>query len=581
MDTCRCDRHGAPPAGRRVSRRSTLLAAGIAAANIVTTSFAQKRASAQAATPAATPQPSDLPDLTGVTPLPLNGERLAAFEAYIKAKVAGLGVPGAAVAVVQGGEVAFLQGFGVRELGQPAPITADTLLRIGSVTKSFSAMLVGTLVDAGRLSWETPLADLLPTFAVADPELAPRLTMRDAFCACSGLPRRDLEFQFRAQELTPELLIEDMARLPLTAPFGEKFQYSNQMVAAGGFAAAVADGGAADDLAHAYAVSLRDRVLNPIGMPRTTLSLSEVVAANDYAIPHAPDLEGNPVPLPLLLDDEWITFVEPTGALWSSTGEMARYIQTELDRGVAPDGGRVVSAENLEKTWEPGVARGFGSETPAFLNAATSHYALGWEAGTYGGQRLVSHTGSTYGFNSRVCFLPDSNLGLVVLTNRNGTGGLLALATQFRLFELLFVRPETIDAMLEGAIAGEASGRASLLSHLGQVDPEAVNPFLGRYTNPDLGEMVLVLRAGALVFDAGGARSALRPRLDDAGAVANYVFIDPPWGTNPPAMHVTFEAGGGGMPRVVLTAHADPGEADLVYWYEPVDAMATPTAASD
>lgn len=581
MDTCRCDRHGEPPAGRRVSRRATLQVAGIAAASIVTASFAQKRASGQVATPAALPQPSDLPDLTGITPLPLTGERLAAFEAYIAAKVAELDVPGVSVAVVQGGEVAFLQGFGVRELGRPEPVTADTLLRIGSVTKSFSAMLVGTLVDAGRLTWETPVADLLPEFAVAGPELTPLITVRDAFCACTGLPRRDLEFQIPAHELTPELLIAGIGQLPLTAPFGEKFQYNNQMVAAGGFAAAVAAGGAPDDLAHAYAVSLQDRVLNPIGMPRTTLSLSEGVAGNDFAIPHAPDLEGNPVPLPPLLDDVWIAFVEPTGALWSSAQEMARYVQTELNQGVSPDGVRVVSTENLEKTWEPGVARDYGSGTPALLNAATSHYALGWEAGTFGGQRLISHTGSTYGFNSRTCFLPDSDLGLVVLTNLNGGGALLALATQFRLFELLFAQPETIDAMLEGAISGEAAGRADLLSHLGQVDLDVVAPYLGRYSNSDLGEMVLALRSGALVFDAGGAHSALRPRLDDAGAVANYVFIDPPWASNPPTMHVTFEDGGGAMPRVVLTAHADPGDPDLVYWYEPISAMATPTAASD
>ena len=102
--------------------------------------------------------------------------------------------------MVQDGEVAFLQGFGVRELGRPAPVTADTLLRIGSVTKSFSSMLAATLVDAGRLSWETPLVDLLPDFAVADAALTPRLTVRDAFCACTGLPRRDFEFIFNAHD---------------------------------------------------------------------------------------------------------------------------------------------------------------------------------------------------------------------------------------------------------------------------------------------------------------------------------------------------------------------------------------------
>ena len=173
-----------------------------------------------AATPVVAPQDHAVANLTSATPLPLTSERLATFEAYVTAKLAEAGVPGAAVAVVQGGEVVFLQGFGVREIGQPDPITADTLLRIGSVTKSFSSLLTATLVDAGRLSWDTPLVDLLPTFAVADAALTPRLTTRDAFCACTGLPRRDFEFIFNADELTPELLIEGMAKLPLTAPPG-------------------------------------------------------------------------------------------------------------------------------------------------------------------------------------------------------------------------------------------------------------------------------------------------------------------------------------------------------------------------
>jgi CubicO group peptidase (beta-lactamase class C family) len=405
--------------------------------------------------------------------------------------------------------------------------------------------------------------------------LTPQITVRDAFCACSGLPRRDLEFQFRALELTPERIIDGMAELALTAPFGEKYQYNNQLVAVGGFAAAVADGGAPDDLAYAYDIALRDRVLNPIGMPRSTLFLSDVVAGNDYATPHAPDLAGSPVPLPMLLDDEWIAPVAPTGALWSSAREMARYIQTELSRGIAPDGVRVVSAENLERTWQPGAPMDLGPETPALFAATSSHYGLGWVVGTYGGQRLVSHTGGTYGFNSLVTFLPDADLGLVVLTNRNGAGAKLAFAAQFRLFELLFAQPATIDAILEAVISGEAAGRADLLAHLGQVDPTAVAPYLGRYDNPDLGAMTLAMRADTLVFDTGAERSELRPRLDASGAVTDYVFINPPRGTNPPMMHVALE-NDGGQPRVVLTALADPGEADLVYPYELIEATPAP-----
>jgi CubicO group peptidase (beta-lactamase class C family) len=528
-----------------------------------------------AATPVATPQARAVADLNGVTPLPLTGERLATFEAYIATKLAEAGVPGAAVAVVQNGEVVFLQGFGVREIGQSAPVTPDTLLRIGSVTKSFSSLLTATLVDAGRLSWETPLVDLLPAFAVADPDLTPRLTARDAFCACTGLPRRDLEFIISAHELTPERLIAGMAELPLTAPYGEKYQYSNQMVAAGGFAAAVADGGSLHDLGHAYAIALRERVLNPIGMPRTTLDLTDVLAGDDYAIPHAADVTGALQPLPLLDDDTWLVPVAPSGALWSSASEMARYVQTELGHGVSPDGRRVVSTANLERTWQPSVALQAGPGTPPDMAAFAGHYALGWVLGAYGGQRLVWHSGGTLGFISLVSFLPEADLGVVILTNRTGTASPFTYAVQFRLLELLFDQPAAFDALLEASLAGAAQGRADLLAHLGEIDPAAVTPYLGRYANPELGEVTLLLQDDSLIWQAGAIRSQLLPRVDDAGAVTGYLPVTPPWASNPPDTMLTFEDAGD-RPRLVMTVRSDPGEADVVYAFEPVEGTATP-----
>jgi CubicO group peptidase (beta-lactamase class C family) len=528
-----------------------------------------------AATPVATPQARAVADLTGVTPLPLTGERLATFEAYIATNLAAAGVPGAAVAVVQNGEVVFLQGFGVREIGQSAPVTPDTLLRIGSVTKSFSSLLTATLVDAGRLSWETPLVDLLPAFAVADPDLTPRLTARDAFCACTGLPRRDLEFIISAHELTPERLIAGMAELPLTAPYGEKYQYSNQMVAAGGFAAAVADGGSLHDLGHAYAIALRERVLNPIGMPRTTLDLTDVLAGDDYAIPHAADVTGALQPLPLLDDDTWLVPVAPSGALWSSASEMARYVQTELGHGVSPDGRRVVSTANLERTWQPSVALQAGPGTPPDMAAFAGHYALGWVLGAYGGQRLVWHSGGTLGFISLVSFLPEADLGVVILTNRTGTASPFTYAVQFRLLELLFDQPAAFDALLEASLAGAAQGRADLLAHLGEIDPAAVTPYLGRYANPELGEVTLLLQDDSLIWQAGAIRSQLLPRVDDDGAVTGYLPVTPPWASNPPDTMLTFEDAGD-RPRLVMTVRSDPGEADVVYAFEPVEGTATP-----
>jgi CubicO group peptidase (beta-lactamase class C family) len=506
--------------------------------------------------------------LTGISPLPLTGELLATFEAYVAAKLTEFHIPGAAVAVVQGGEVTFLQGFGVRELGRPEPVAADTLLRIGSVTKSFSSLLAATLVDTGRVTWETPLVDLLPDFAVADPDLTSRLTMADAFCACTGLPRRDWEIVLNSHALTPEGIIAGMSRIPLAAPYGAKYQYSNQMVAVGGYAAAVADGGSPTNLGPDYAIALRARVLNPIGMTHSTLALAEVLARGDYATPHGADITSTLCPLPLLEDNDWVATVAPSGGLWSSAREMARYVQTELNRGVSPDGVRVVSAANLERTWQPGVAM-------SALPGTSQHYGLGWVVSAYGGQRMVSHAGATLGFHSQVTLLPEAQLGVVVLTNATvGVAVSLSVAAVYRLLELLFDQPATIDAVLAPGLAAAAQARTDLLAHLGQVDPAAVTPYLGRYANPDLGSATLALREGKLIFDAGEHRSELRPRVGAGGTVSDYVFIDPPLGGFPPEFSVTLDQDSGG-PRIVVTVLANPGEAEEVYLFAPVGA-ATP-----
>ena len=192
-------------------------------------------------------------DLTGVAPLQLTGDRRSAFENYLSEAITRYGVPGAAVAVIQGGELAYLRGFGVKELGGTQPATPDTLFMIGSITKPMTTMLAATLVEDGHLSWNTRLVDVLPQFVAGDRTMTERLTVRDAFCNCSGLPGRDLERYFKIGKLTPDETITALAGVAPVASVGEQFIYNNLVVAAGGYiAGAAAQGGRVDDVGLAY-----------------------------------------------------------------------------------------------------------------------------------------------------------------------------------------------------------------------------------------------------------------------------------------------------------------------------------------
>src|SRR5215210_4784475 len=449
-----------PSGGRRLMRRVPLvltLLLALVVAGSAATAQVETPAPALPATPLAVATATSVANLADTAPMPLTGERRATFEAYVADAIKRLGVPGASVAVVQNGEMVYAQGFGVRELGGTDPVTPDTLMMIGSVTKSMTSTMAATVVDDGWMSWDTPLVDLLPDFAVADPQLTPRLTLADAFCACTGLPRRDLELMFQFSDLTPDRLIAQVATLPLAAPYGQAFHYSNQMYAIGGYAAAAAAGAAPDDLYSGYQLAMRQRLLNPIGMPRSTFALAEVLASGDYALPHATNLDGQLQRVSPLVDERFASSVAPAGALWSSAREMARYLQMELADGVAPNGTRVVTAENLARTRAPRVAIPAQPGLPALFAETGDHYAMGWVTGTYHSQPIISHSGGTLGFVSEVAFLPEADLGIVLLTNGGQGAGTFNYAVQFRLFELLFDQSAEFDAMLGPFLEAQAT----------------------------------------------------------------------------------------------------------------------------
>ena len=114
------------------------------------------------------------------------------------------------------------------------------MMMIGSITKSMTTMLAASLVDHGRVTWETRLIDLLPAFAVGDPALTERLTVRDAFCNCSGVPGLNMESSFESGSLTPEKVVTALADVAPTARYGEQFIYNNILIATGGYALGVA-----------------------------------------------------------------------------------------------------------------------------------------------------------------------------------------------------------------------------------------------------------------------------------------------------------------------------------------------------
>ncbi len=134
---------------------------------------------------------------------PLDVARLAELGRFVQTGQKELGVPGVALGIVQNGKVVFTGGFGVRELGKPELVDGDTLFMIASNTKALTTLLLARLVDEGKLTWDTPVTSLLPSFKLGDAETTKKVLVQHLICACTGLPRQDFEWLFEYQGVTP------------------------------------------------------------------------------------------------------------------------------------------------------------------------------------------------------------------------------------------------------------------------------------------------------------------------------------------------------------------------------------------
>jgi CubicO group peptidase (beta-lactamase class C family) len=196
---------------------------------------------------------------------------------------------------------------------------------------------------------------------------------------------------------------------------------------------------------------------------------------------------------------------------------MARYMVTQLADGVAPDGERVVSAENLNVTREPQIA----------INANTS-YGLGWMITSYHGQPVITHAGNTLGFTSEFTFLPEADLGVIVLTNARASNLFNGNVTT-KILQLVFEQEPLVEQELDFILEQIDQQVSDFEEKLGDtIDADAVAPYLGMYSNPVLGDAALSLDDGKLLLDVGEFVAELRPYEDPDAQFSGYLQVNAP-----------------------------------------------------
>jgi CubicO group peptidase (beta-lactamase class C family) len=444
----------------------------------------------------------------------LSGAQLRALDEHIEEVRQQWAVPGLAVAIVQGDSVVFARGYGVKALGNPDRVDENTLFSIGSSGKSMTAAVVAMLVDEGRMRFDDPVWTYLPNFRVADPYVSRHATIRDLLAHRTGL--ENAIGVWYGSTLTRADLIDQRFRfLEQEVGFRSRMLYNNLMLMTAGEAAAATEGVSFEAL-------MQQRLFAPLGMESTVVHVGQVPAGSNIVAPHL-EVDGEWVPVPHRNTQN----IGGAGGYYSTARDMAQYLRFQLGNGVH-GGDRLVSESSMREMRSVHIAGGqpviLSDDGPTYLG-----YGLGWFLEYYRGHRQLRHGGAIDGMLTEMMLLPDDQIGVVVLTNRDGHAMHSALTQH--IFDVALGLPERDwngEAFARAQRRRDAQGAEE---EEGQTGPEDAPPSLplegyaGTYADSLNGRVEVTFEGGVLHLaweDHPGFAARLEPWRYNAFRVVDW-----------------------------------------------------------
>ncbi len=320
-------------------------------------------------------------------------EKLQKIDSYIQSAMKDWKMPGFAVAIVKNDTVVFSKGYGVKDIRTKETVNENTLFMIASCSKAFTTAALATLVDRGKIKWDDPVIQYLPSFQMYDTWVTKEITIRDLVTHRSGLSTFSGDIIWLGSSYDSQEVIRRARYLKPTSSFRSKYGYQNIMYSvAGSIIQAVTDTSWGD--------YIKAHFFNPLVMKRSVTSIKEMKDKGNYAFPHK-IVKGNVS----TYNDFWsIETVAPAGAINSSVADMAQWIRLQLKKGKFAEK-QIFSESQANEMWFNHTAM------------ETSNYGLGWFIRYWNGKKLLNHGGGMPGMISDVSILPEENFGLVILSN--------------------------------------------------------------------------------------------------------------------------------------------------------------------
>ena len=329
-------------------------------------------------------------------------KKLVGFDKEMEANIKSWNMPGVGVGVVKNGKLVFVKGYGYRDYEKKLPITANTLFQIASNTKLFTATSIGLLVNEGKLDWDKPIKNFVPSIQFYNSELNNTITIRDMLSHRTGVTRHDLIW-YKADFNRAELF-EKLKYLEPVQPLRQGFLYNNLMYAASGHIINLIEG-------KTWEAYVQEKILNPLKMNNTVFSIKEMKTKPDYFVPYNEKRDTN-----ILYKIEYnneTDGVGPCGSIISNITDLSHWLSALMNKGVY-EGKQVIPEAVVNATVQPSIALENYSLKQGFTEILNPVYGMGRESISYRGHQLVFHGGDLNGIHSQISYMPQDSIGVIV-----------------------------------------------------------------------------------------------------------------------------------------------------------------------
>src|SRR6202521_356847 len=423
-------------------------------------------------------------------------DKLQGFDSYVEQVLKDWNTPGIGVGIVINDKLVFAKGYGYRDYEKKLPFTPTTLCQIASNSKLFTAVAAGMLVEEGKLSWDKPVRESVPTLQFYNDQLNDNVTLRDMLSHRTGVTRHD-SIWFKADFKRKELF-EKLKYLEPQQPMRESFLYNNLMFAAAGYIIELKSG-------KSWEQFVRERIFEPLNMSATTYSISEMVKYPDHGVPFRE--KRDTFELYKISYYEDTEGVAPAGAIISNIEDMSHWLIALMNNGQY-NGKQVLPSKALAAAFEPAIALpNAAGQTRGWWEVLNQAYGMGRWTASYRGHLIAFHGGDLPGFHSQISFMPNEHIGVILFVIGNHIAPLYN-PISYNVYERLLGMDQTpwTDRLLDIRLKNKKAGtEARSKAGFGRVpDTKPSHPladYIGDYEHPAYGTLKIGMKDNQLQFD--------------------------------------------------------------------------------